>query len=1293
MSSVHVHHSNKEAEPETTTTTISQQLSLAAAYIDISPHLYIDSVGAKAAEEPSGVLLLSSHHPRVKSTDFCQSVASEIKDLSSVAGDHPEIYCLNHTSSNGLVMSNPNCLSNKDMPLNTSSQQTLHSGHTDAFTLSSQIMSTTDSSALSGPLIKDTEMDSVANKSRESITRVSRRANQRSTRSKTPRAAALIQNPSTVQSISATRADTSGTAASIALNAVEPLHNNFKTDTDEPLGDNTTLVSKTNNRDDEFDYIFGEDSDLSSIHSSFFGISSTGSVKDSKPASLTHSRPASPTEGAIDLSYVLSTKTHHSKSHTRLPSDMIEGSVSPVRNPTKKKSLPLISRKTPSTKIGTTPQSELKKSSRGSSRKAKQNIDHKADTIDLDCLSLFQTASTELHPVTDDLQPIAKSKRRLQRPKKPFALDIVVNDAVSSEPGSDAVDDANFDSTQVQQSTATNTMTPLRRARPVRTMGIPSLALPVNPFSEQEQLQSSRTAEEDLSLIRSSERATTPESTRVAPGLNRIEKKVNSGNTLQSLSGISSQTKNTILSSRTRRSTQTTVLDYFAAHPVDVSSAAIPLHAPATTVTSAPSNKRAANRYNHDNCSACLGTGELLCCDTCPRVFHLACVQEGFSGDDVPQGFWQCRRCAFLSTETTSTTFNLMPDGHMHSVSLKPSDVKLWQPTEASESPCSNLPFNGRNPDSSRKRKREGLMDPLLKVLDSLNPRVFELPAHIAVMYTDVMVHPATGEFIDLRTTKVDVVPASGRNSRGRVTKAASLRAESSAKCNSLNALNSPVVSTLTAAFPDTTLANPATTDISELDLKHITQPEFRATEAAPTLSSKLAGNISQSTNNKKNKRLTQSHCHGCRKTGMRLSQTSFLSSHSVHQPKHSGTNHLSLQTQRSELIYCDYCSLAWHLDCLTPPLSTIPPELRPSSEEIVDPTDWQRVKAIIWKGSPLNDLSYINTNDQFVTREQTSDDGFHLGEKPSDGEAERNSGNVTFVESMMEAMDPGLLTGAKHLIIRQKWMCPCHADWVLPKRVRVAQRIHVHVSPTQKDNGGIVIESGTSSRDSFSAALESAGLKADTTLCGDSIASKLSMDTTSFPSTQRSNLATPVHSSRVDSAAQDAQNTTDRPYTNMGHIHITNSMSTTDVFEAITTAKRAHDTRALRSLLAMDFHIPESRVTEDFVACIRHSQRRDKFQICSTVDAKGVLGEEIQVTDPELRNKFAEFDQTFCTNAREVYYEQKQKETKIDNRSTDSGVRQWLVGQMANDGTDLQSEDFLVAMALLQMDLVPQSK
>lgn len=51
----------------------------------------------------------------------------------------------------------------------------------------------------------------------------------------------------------------------------------------------------------------------------------------------------------------------------------------------------------------------------------------------------------------------------------------------------------------------------------------------------------------------------------------------------------------------------------------------------------------AGNFTYDDHCRICHRVGDLLCCETCPAVFHLECVDPPLQ--DIPQEDWQCSIC------------------------------------------------------------------------------------------------------------------------------------------------------------------------------------------------------------------------------------------------------------------------------------------------------------------------------------------------------------------------------------------------------------------------------------------------------------------------------------------------------------------------------------------------------------------------------------------------------------------------------------------------------------------------
>ncbi|XP_073706006.1 autoimmune regulator [Garra rufa] len=47
--------------------------------------------------------------------------------------------------------------------------------------------------------------------------------------------------------------------------------------------------------------------------------------------------------------------------------------------------------------------------------------------------------------------------------------------------------------------------------------------------------------------------------------------------------------------------------------------------------------------HNDDECAICKDGGELICCDGCPRAFHLACLVPPLTS--IPSGTWRCQLC------------------------------------------------------------------------------------------------------------------------------------------------------------------------------------------------------------------------------------------------------------------------------------------------------------------------------------------------------------------------------------------------------------------------------------------------------------------------------------------------------------------------------------------------------------------------------------------------------------------------------------------------------------------------
>ncbi|XP_077205382.1 autoimmune regulator isoform X2 [Paroedura picta] len=51
-----------------------------------------------------------------------------------------------------------------------------------------------------------------------------------------------------------------------------------------------------------------------------------------------------------------------------------------------------------------------------------------------------------------------------------------------------------------------------------------------------------------------------------------------------------------------------------------------------------------ALQQNDDECAVCRDGGELICCDGCPKAFHLACLLPPLT--EIPSGTWRCDSCS-----------------------------------------------------------------------------------------------------------------------------------------------------------------------------------------------------------------------------------------------------------------------------------------------------------------------------------------------------------------------------------------------------------------------------------------------------------------------------------------------------------------------------------------------------------------------------------------------------------------------------------------------------------------------
>jgi hypothetical protein len=61
---------------------------------------------------------------------------------------------------------------------------------------------------------------------------------------------------------------------------------------------------------------------------------------------------------------------------------------------------------------------------------------------------------------------------------------------------------------------------------------------------------------------------------------------------------------------------------------------------------------------HQDYCEVCQQGGEIILCDTCPRAYHLVCLEPEL--EEAPEGKWSCPRCV-SQTLLSQIPFKLLP--------------------------------------------------------------------------------------------------------------------------------------------------------------------------------------------------------------------------------------------------------------------------------------------------------------------------------------------------------------------------------------------------------------------------------------------------------------------------------------------------------------------------------------------------------------------------------------------------------------------------------------------------------
>lgn len=77
---------------------------------------------------------------------------------------------------------------------------------------------------------------------------------------------------------------------------------------------------------------------------------------------------------------------------------------------------------------------------------------------------------------------------------------------------------------------------------------------------------------------------------------------------------------------------------------------------------------------HQDYCEVCQQGGEIILCDTCPRAYHMVCLDPDM--EKAPEGTWSCPHCV----RNTPTLFSFNPNAwHRYGSPRKGTFHSFWQ--------------------------------------------------------------------------------------------------------------------------------------------------------------------------------------------------------------------------------------------------------------------------------------------------------------------------------------------------------------------------------------------------------------------------------------------------------------------------------------------------------------------------------------------------------------------------------------------------------------------------------------
>ncbi|KAI9164388.1 PHD finger protein 12 [Blastocladiella emersonii ATCC 22665] len=99
----------------------------------------------------------------------------------------------------------------------------------------------------------------------------------------------------------------------------------------------------------------------------------------------------------------------------------------------------------------------------------------------------------------------------------------------------------------------------------------------------------------------------------------------------------------------------------------------------------APISILASLTVNNDYCESCRGHGSLLCCERCPKAFHLLCLDPPLDYGEMPEGSWYCKPCTVASSAATADPQRAKP--HVPLLHFCPLPPPPLRPSSSSSQP------------------------------------------------------------------------------------------------------------------------------------------------------------------------------------------------------------------------------------------------------------------------------------------------------------------------------------------------------------------------------------------------------------------------------------------------------------------------------------------------------------------------------------------------------------------------------------------------------------------------------